>query len=676
MLVENLQTIARNIIETNDSMDIPNETIEVILNFASDIYYNAECDEPIQVPALDGDGNIDGYVSQRAADFIGFEFLSDAEFDALERFYRSINPTSSYFSNVGSDARGGKVPLPFTMGSLDQVYEGDIEEWIAQNNLENEYLVLSDKLDGTSGALVYSKNGSFNSAFSRGNGTLGANISRHIKKHPSLPKKTSTEYKFRNEAIIPVKLWPTVHDTTLVETGRDYKNARNYVAGKMNASDTDDIFIKHLDIVVTSMEYPETSKVTQFETARKEGFKTPYYEVVLGKDVTTEFLIEYLQTRKKETEYEIDGIVIDIDDLELRKSLTRKGSSLNPTFAKKFKVGDDSNLAQVRVTNVIWRPSKAGYLKPRVEIEPVDLAGVTITYATGFNAKFIRDNGIGPGALIEITRSGDVIPFIKRVIDSVEPAMPDEAEFGEMHWSDGLVDLILTDSMNNEQVQFYRILDFFKTLDVPNLKGGSLEKLMKAGFDTEEKIIKASELELKNAVGDSAGSKIYNGIKDKLSNIEMHILAAASQTLGRGQGRRKLERIIRMYDTLFVSKSDIMKVEGFEEKTASLVADNLPNFQAFLDSIDGYYSFAKVQEKPTTGSLKGIVVVFTGVRDSEFEAFIEANAGSIGSGVNKNTTYLICKDINANSSKLDKANKLGVKPLTLEEAKKELGYNG
>ena len=127
------------------------------------------------------------------------------------------------------------------------------------------------------------------------------------------------------------------------------------------------------------------------------------------KSLSNEYLSEILIKWRDEYEYEIDGIIV-IDD-KLYNRITG-----NPLHAFAFKMIISEQIAEAKVVNVLWTPSKDGYLKPRVQIEPITLGGVKIEYATGFNAKFIVDNNIGLGSLITIIRSGDVIPHILSVV--------------------------------------------------------------------------------------------------------------------------------------------------------------------------------------------------------------------------------------------------------------------
>lgn len=634
--------------------DPDERTIVYILAEASDLFHNG------------GDND-------------GESFLTDAQYDELEKMLRSINPKNPFLSTVGSDVRGGKVDLPHPMGSLDQVYEGETIEWVRKNGWLDEYFIISDKQDGTSALNRHSK-GKLQIAYSRGNGFQGADITRHMCRIKRMPTKAKLNADVRLEVIMEDAVFESLRAAAEAEGGRTYKNPRNYVAGRMNASESPDSFYDNVKVIATSIVEPLMSKSDQFRILEEAGYEVTPYKRVKGRELTDEFLIAYLNERRSKSPTAIDGIVIDLDNLAIVETLTRNSSSINPISSKKFKVGGEDNVAIAEVVRVHWNPSKSGYLKPRVEIKPVDLVGVTITYATGFNAKFIRDKMIGPGAKIQITRSGDVIPFIQKV---VEPAAvwqePSEAEFGPLEWTDGDVDLVMTDPSQNRQVQLEVINAMFGStgLDVPHLREGSIEKLYDAGLTTPTSIILADEATLKAAAGDSAGTKIYNGLKAKLGNVELGILAGSSNLMGRGIGRRKMTKLVEALgnDVVLTEPATvelalkISALEGFGDTIARTIVDNLENFRAFLKEIDGEYKLVAPKEKVVGGDLEGIVVVFTGVRDKELEAKITDRSGVIGSSINAKTTHLVAKDPSGGSSKLKKAADAGVKVISILEAK-------
>lgn len=586
----------------------------------------------------------------------GDSFLTDEEYDKLFLELKELDPTNLFLTEVGSDVRGGKIDLPYPMGSLDQCYEGETLEWVKKNGWEEELFVVSDKQDGTS-ALNIHTNGRLKISYSRGNGFQGADITRHMSKISHLQSNSGTA-AVRCEVIMPEDLFHYQKEMGLLD--RDYKNSRNYVAGKMNASESPELFYSSVKVIGTSVIDPKMGKQEQFEFMESMGYEVTPYKVVRGKDLTDDFLEKHLKLRRIKSPTAIDGLVIDLDDAELRSSLRSKSSSINPPYSRKYKLGSDDNVAIATVVDVHWRPSKTGYLKPRVEIEPVDLVGVTITFATGFNAKFIRDNNIGPGAKIQITRSGDVIPFIQRVVEPAPhgPSMPKDEN---IEWTEGEVDLYLLNADDNPEVQIEKISSFFGDLDVPFLRKTTVEKLYDYGFTDIRDFIYASEEELQVVVGESSGTKIFNGIKEKLNPVELGILAGSASLLGRGIGRRKMKKLCTELGDECILNGDItlnqiLTVEGFQEKTANTILKNLPEFLKFLEDINGYYTLK--ENKVMTGDLEGLVVVFTGIRDKELQEKIEARGGKIGSGVSKTTTHLVAKDPFGSSSKLVKAREL------------------
>lgn len=342
------------------------------------------------------------------------EWMTDAEYDRLKKRAFAANPSHPYFSRVGSDVRGGKIKLPYTMGSLDQVYEGEIQGWFSKYNISGKEIVITDKLDGISCMLVY-RNGELEIAYSRGNGVEGADITRHVKKISSVPAKLKDDSYtvIRGELIMK-------NDTFKQKWSSKFKNPRVMVAGTMNRSESVDEQIADIDfvayeIVATSATIDRT-KVKQIARLAEHGFDVVPYEVITASaKIDDTFLTNFLKEVRLASPYELDGIVITANDIEAAQG-QRNSVSLNPEHSCKYKVNDESNIVKTTVEDVLWEISKSGYLKPRVKVSPVQLFGTTVTYASGYNAKFIYDNKIGPGAIVTITKAGTVIPEIISVL--------------------------------------------------------------------------------------------------------------------------------------------------------------------------------------------------------------------------------------------------------------------
>ncbi len=246
------------------------------------------------------------------------------------------------------------------------------------------------------------------------------------------------------------------------------------------------------------------------------------------------------------------------------------------------------------------------------------------------------------------------------------------SKFGEWVWNESNVDAVLTDPDDCDIVQINQLKDAFAALEVPNLREGSIMKLYEYGYPTVASIIKAEESRIIEAVGEANGRKIFNGLQAKLNPVPLGILAGSAQVMGRGVGRRKMAKLVEALGeerilSGKVTAAEVCSVESFEEKTAQVVVKNLPKLLEFLQEIDGYYTLAQKREK-VMGELTGQKFVFTGVRDKELEAALEARGAVIQSGVNKETTFLIAKDASSTSGKIQKARDAGINIISLDNA--------
>ena len=196
-------------------------------------------------------------------------------------------------------------------------------------------------------------------------------------------------------------------------------------------------------------------------------------------------------------------------------------------------------IVEAIVVDVLWSPSKDGYLKPRVKLQPVKIGGATIEYATAHNAAFVKNNGLGVGSVVQLIRSGDVIPKVHKMIHKTEPKMPTEYEYV---WTSGNVDIKLSskDAENNSIVKTKIIEEFFKKLEVVGLGYKNVEKFYEAGYDSIEKIVKlkVKDIESLPGMGKKSAEKIVNSIEQQLKNVELHVIMNASHCFGRGIGEK------------------------------------------------------------------------------------------------------------------------------------------
>ena len=575
--------------------------------------------------------------------------FTDEQYDMLKETLAKRD--ANYVIPIGSTLREGenRVELPFWLGSMDKFKPEDAEDvakWLVKNKT-SEYII-EDKLDGVS-CLVIIKNRKIK-LYTRGDGIVGADISYLAKYINSIPKNVKNDINVRGELIIPIEVFNNKY-------ADKYKNPRNMVAGCTGAKKLKDglqdiVFVAY-EIVGKGMMSQPTEQIATLDYA---GFTTVRYKLV--DNITIPLLMETLIEFKDSTPYEIDGIIVQPDEPYVRNTTG------NPEYAFAFKMRLKDNLVETEVVAVLWNISKWGQLKPRVEIKPVELSGVTITYTTGFNAKYIVDNVIGPGAKIKITRSGDVIPYIVEVIkQSDSPEMPGIP----YKWNKTGVDIIAEEYGETMCVKL--IANFFNKLGIKQLGEKTIQKMYENGLDTILKIIGASQARISevDGFGERGAERAYENIHEGLQNLSLPVVLGASGIFGFGLGRKRVTNLFNEIPNLLteykkISKKQlyarIMEVEGFSDKTTKSIVDNLKWADKFVTVLKKYGKFQ--QKKKINNSLQGMVFVFTGKRDPQLVSDIEARGGKITGSVSKNTSVLVIADGGERKGKAETAEKLGV----------------
>lgn len=304
-----------------------------------------------------------------------------------------------------------------------------------------------------------------------------------------------------------------------------------------------------------------------------------------------------------------------------------------------------------------------------VEKLGVRLKGVTITRATAFNAKYVVDNGIGPGAIVKIQRSGDVIPYITKIIKKVKPQLPPKSP----PWEWRGVDIVLINPEKEAGVGLKQIVYFFNKLGVDGLKEGVAQRLIDAGLDNIHDIAKAPEKRLVNIVG-ANGRKIFRSIKEKLSNAYLPAAMGGSGILGLGLGETLTERIYEIYpDMEALSRKSTREIEKLVApligaNRAKIFSQRLPEFYDWLGDLPITF------RKPVTGgNLSGESVVFTGFRNRSLEQEIKQAGGHVGTSISHTTTILLVENKNSTSSKAQKARQMGIKIMDEDDFRSKYG---
>ena len=585
----------------------------------------------------------------------GVPIMTDNEFDIVHGYLKSKYPNNPALADVGAEIDSGKnkTKLPYEMASMDKIKPDTnvVVSWSAKYKGPYE---LSCKLDGVSG--MFSTEGPKPKLYTRGDGKVGQDISAMI---PKLKLPTNKkDIVIRGEFIIP--------KTVFLEKYADkFANPRNLVAGIVNQK-THDGRIEDLRFLAYEVIKPAGLKPSE----QMALLETMNVDVVQHRNVPTisnEYMSEVLQDWRKNYAYEIDGVIVSDDNVHPR-------ATGNPDHSFAFKMVLSDQMAESQVVDVIWTASKDGYLKPRVQIMPVKLGGVTIQFATGFNAAFIEENKIGIGAIIQIIRSGDVIPKIQSVTTpAVHAKMPSE----EYVWNETHVDVMLKDTTGNAVVLEKNITGFFKGIEVDGMGPGSVDKLIAAGFDSVPKILRMEKADFLKVEGfqDKTATKLMEGIRDKVSAASLATIMAKSNKLGRGFSTKRAEVILAEYPTVFEegerNVAKLVAIDGIEKKSAEAFVSHIPEFLKFLEEC-GLTDKLKIKVATPavvdeSHPLFGKTIVLTGFRDKDLEEKLKGLGAKMGSGVSKNTFAVLVKDMNETSGKVADAKKHGVTVMVREE---------
>ena len=554
--------------------------------------------------------------------------VSDAIYDELIDLYESkYGP----YEQVGAALPNGDkgVKLPYYMGSLEKLKdEHKLSNWIAKH--PGPY-ILEDKIDGMS-LMLDCYQGTVN-LYTRGKGYQGQNVS-HLLPYLNLPK-IKEDITIRGELVIYKENFSLYADK--------FKNARNMAGGIMSAKKS---FNPELAKLFTFIAYKIMSvNLTPSEDIallQHYGFTLPGPST--ADVIDFEMLEHYLERRKSQVPYEMDGIVIYQD---IAQEYPEGG---NPKHVVAFKVPTETAIATV--TAVKWRGSKGNLLKPTVWYTPVTISGATLERASGHNARYIVNNNIGVGAVITIMRSGDVIPKIINIITpALQPDLPTDREY---YWNENGVEFITSDA-EDEEVMVGKLKHFFTTMGIKNVGPARLKILVEAGLHSLRDIMDASDETILQLPG--LGKTFVTNLRTSLNELKSVPLSRVmdASSIFNGIGERRFEVILKAYPNLLEMTevaSHIKKLPGFNI-LADEIEEKLDDFIAWLN-LYPEIGFT-LPQAAKSDNLSGQTIVFSGFRDKDLEAQITDLGGKVTSTVTKQTTLLLVADVSENSTKVTKA---------------------
>lgn len=583
----------------------------------------------------------------------GNPIMSDYDYDQLLETLLECDPENEYFNKVGieiiDDSRKVKLPIPmFSMNKIKTMEE--VSDWCRLKGIsKDEEVIITPKFDGLSLCVDEKKD----SATTRGDGFIGQNSNEHYKLiNNKLSKNTNFSITY-GEAIMSKKVF-------LDKYSKEFANPRNLVAGMLNSKTLHDIledidYIKYGGII----DGLSTKKELIDELNNNQDIKVSYHISNIN-NLSENLLIDLF--KEWSIDYEIDGLIIEINNLKLQEELGRETSTSNPCFSRAFKHISFVENKITTVTGITWNISKQGLLKPVLQVEPINLDGVTVSNVTGNNAKFVKDNGLGIGSKIRIIRSGMVIPLIVEVLETVDFIQP-TIEGVEIDWNESGIELITLTETDDQKLK--KIVAFFEILEADNVSEGVITQLWDAGYKSIKDILNLKKVDLEkiDRFGKRKAQIVFDSVQKSVSNVQLSKLQHATGIF-KGLGSKKL--VLLEGFTTKPTIDQVMSIEGFAEVSAKSFVDNYDLFFNFVKDLP-ITILEKVEVAKVGTDFEGKSFVFTGVRRTDLESVIESRGGKISSGVSKNTTYLVMKAVGSGSSKENKAIELGVEVITVEQ---------
>ena len=587
----------------------------------------------------------------------GEPVMTDGEYDIVEEFMKNKFPRNTQLKCIGAKCEKSKAALPYEMWSMDKIKPdtGALPKWMAKYT--GPY-VISGKLDGISG--MYTTEGDVPKLYTRGDGRTGQDVS-HLIPNLRLPKDKGIV--IRGEFIMAKEVFKTKYKG-------EFSNPRNLVAGVVNKKTQDDM-IKDIRFIAYEVIKPADLKPSE-QMSKLASLDVDVVNNIIVQTLTNDELSKTLQDWRANHPFEIDGVIVADDNVHPR-------TTGNPDHAFAFKMVLSDQMAESHVVDVIWTASKDRLLKPRIQIVPVTIGGVVITFVTGNNARSIQKKGIGIGAIVQVIRSGDVIPKIEQVtVPAEHPKMPNI----EYEWANE-VDIKLKEGAEDVTVLEKNITAFFVGIDVAGLGPGSVKKMISSGFDSIPKILRMTKDDFLKVDGfkEKTATKLVDGIRDAIAKASLVTIMASSNKLGAGFGTRRAELIIEHYPTVFQEGERnidrIIAIKGLGKDSAEPFVQHIPDFLQFMKdcgledklTVSTKESDAETQKPPvnTNHPLYDKAIIMTGFRDKQIEEKLASVGAKIASSVNKKTFIVLVKDKDETNTKIENAKSLGIRIMTPAE---------
>lgn len=623
--------------------------------------------------------------------------MSDYEYDRLYRRLQELeaahpeeitpdSPTQRVGDAVLNDFAEVRHPVP--LESLEDVFDGDEVKGFLSKVLETlpraEYSV-EPKVDGLSVALEY-RDGQFYQGATRGDGRVGEDVTGNLRTVRSIPKNLPEKLPrliVRGEVYMARSVFDRINEELELEGKPLLANPRNAAAGSLRQKDPKVCAKRQLDIAVFNLQLVEgRSFATHSETLdylREQGFPVIPHTVLRDPEEILE-QIQKLGDNRMDFPYDIDGAVVKLNNLSDRSIL---GSTAKcPKWAVAYKYPPEQK--ESRVADIVVQVGRTGVLTPKAVLEPVRLAGTTVTNATLHNQDYITEKDIRIGDTVVVQKAGEIIPEIVSVVKEKRPEgtrpyhLPDKCPVcgaAVLRDPDGAA---VRCTGAECPAQLLRNMIHFASRDAMDIDGvgpAVLQQLIESGLVSNPADLydlRAEQLEGLDRMGKKSAQNAVDAIaRSKENDLWRLIFALGIRQVGAKAAKILATHFGSMDGLRRATAEELTEIDDVGAVTADYIthwmqsdqaADLLARLQKAGVNMECHQELVDRRFAGMTFVLTGALTRFTREEAGEM---IELRGGKVSSSVSKKTTYVVAGE-NA-GSKLKKAGELGVSVLSEEE---------
>ncbi|WP_027318262.1 NAD-dependent DNA ligase LigA [Bacteroides graminisolvens] len=632
--------------------------------------------------------------------------ISDQEFDSLMRQLQELEEQHPEYQDenspsvrVGSDINKNftQVSHKYPMLSLSNTYsEGEVNEFYqrVRKALNEEFEICCEmKYDGTSISLIY-EDGKLMRAVTRGDGEKGDDVTDNVKTIKSIPlvlhgNNYPPVFEMRGEILMP---WDTFEELNREKEAREeplFANPRNAASGTLKLQNSSIVASRKLDAYLYYLlgdNLPFDGHYENLQEAKKWGFKiSPLMRKCHSTEEIFEF-ISYWDIERKNLPVATDGIVLKVNSLKQQKNLGFTAKSPRWAIAYKFQ----AERALTRLNSVTFQVGRTGAVTPVANLEPVQLSGTVVKRASLHNADIIENLDLYIGDMVYVEKGGEIIPKITGVDTALRSFMIGEKvkfinqcpECGStlIRYEGEAAHYCPNDSACPPQIKG-KIEHFIsrKAMNIDGLGPETVDSFYSLGLiqNTADlyqlTIEKIKDLDGK---GEKSAENIINGIEQsKKVPFERVIFALGIRFVGETVAKKIAKSFTNIDELINASKEELINIDEIGEKIAQSILNffsNETNRTLIQRLKDAGLTMQRSEEERAdyTDKLSGLSIVISGTfthysRD-EYKAMIEKNGGKNVGSISAKTSFILAGE-NMGPSKLDKANKLGIKIINEEE---------